>query len=173
MLGHRHAGAGDDEGGAGRDVVGARGVAAGADDVDGVGAAPRPRSIFARMVVTAPVISSTVSPRTRSAISRPPICEGVASPDIMLSKARAASRVSAAPVATLPMSALRSSMLPSSALPDCRPRFAGSDARRPVAAFHGAARSRKFFRIGWPCSEAMLSGWNCTPCTGMRYATAP
>ena len=18
----------------------------------------------------------------------------------------------------------------------------------------------------WPCSEAMLSGWNCTPCTG-------
>ena len=64
------------------------------------------RSIFARMAETAPVISSTVSPRTRSAMRRPPICEGVASPDITCSKALAASsRVSAAPVATLPMSA--------------------------------------------------------------------
>ena len=42
------------------------------------------RSILARMAVTAPVISSTVSPRTRSAISSAPICDGVASPDIML-----------------------------------------------------------------------------------------
>ena len=40
-------------------------------------------SILARIAVTAPVISSTVSPRTRSAISRPPIWEGVASPDII------------------------------------------------------------------------------------------
>ena len=54
--------------------------------------------------MTAPVISSTVSPRTRSAISSAPICEGVASPDIMASKAEAASsRDSVAPVATLPM----------------------------------------------------------------------
>ena len=41
-----------------------------------------PRSIFARMADTAPVISSTVSPPTRIAISAPPICEGVASPEI-------------------------------------------------------------------------------------------
>src|SRR6185437_1772942 len=69
-------------------------------------------SILARMVVTAPVISSTVSPRTRSAINSPPICEGVASPDIMRSKAEAASsRVSEAPVATLAMSALKSSAM--------------------------------------------------------------
>ena len=27
-------------------------------------------------------------------------------------------------------------------------------------AFHSAAMSRKFFSIRWPCSEAMLSGWN-------------
>ena len=61
--------------------------------------------ILARMVLTAPVISSTVSPRTRNAISRPPICEGVASPDIMRSKARAASsRVNAVPDAVLAMS---------------------------------------------------------------------
>src|SRR5450631_651820 len=69
-------------------------------------------SILARMVVTAPVISSTVSPRTRKPISSAPICEGVASPDIMLSKAEAASaRVRLAPVATLAMSALKSSAM--------------------------------------------------------------
>src|SRR5215510_10903030 len=67
-------------------------------------------SILLRIVVTAPVISSTVSPRTRSAIRSPPICDGVASPDIMRSKAAAASsRVRVAPVATLAMSALKSS----------------------------------------------------------------
>src|SRR5438874_12459349 len=68
-------------------------------------------SVFSRIVRTAPVISSTVSPRTRSAISKPPICEGVASPDIMRSNARAdSSSVKAAPLATLAISALRSSM---------------------------------------------------------------
>src|SRR5262245_56606563 len=69
-------------------------------------------SILERMVVTAPVILSTVSPRTRNAISKPPICEGVASPDIIRSKAPAASsRVRLAPVATLAMSALKSSAM--------------------------------------------------------------
>src|SRR6185312_470103 len=69
------------------------------------------RSILARIAETAPVISSTVSPRTRSAISNPPICDGVASPDIMLSKAEAASsRDKVAPVATFPMIDLRSSI---------------------------------------------------------------
>src|SRR5258708_26919966 len=69
------------------------------------------RSILARIADTAPVISSTVSPRTRSAINSPPICEGVASPDIMLSKADAASsRDSVAPVATFPMIDFRSSI---------------------------------------------------------------
>src|SRR6202140_663463 len=69
------------------------------------------RSILLRIADTAPVISSTVSPRTLSAISNPPICEGVASPDIMLSKADAASsRDNVAPVATFPMIDLRSSI---------------------------------------------------------------
>src|SRR6185312_5939632 len=68
-------------------------------------------NIFARTAETAPVISSTVSPRTRSAINSPPSCEGVASPDIMRSKADAASsRESVAPVATLAMIDLRSSI---------------------------------------------------------------
>src|SRR5256885_1443804 len=74
-------------------------------------AGARTRSILPRIADTAPVISSTVSPRTRSAINSPPICEGVASPDIMLSKADAASsRDSVAPVATFPMIDLRSSI---------------------------------------------------------------
>src|ERR1700754_3700261 len=69
------------------------------------------RSILPRIADTAPVISSTVSPRTRSAINSPPICEGVASPDIRLSKAAAdSSRVSVAPVATFPIIDLRSSI---------------------------------------------------------------
>ncbi|MHC2195758.1 hypothetical protein ACVJF1_008391 [Bradyrhizobium diazoefficiens] len=68
-------------------------------------------SILERIAATAPVISSTVSPRTRSAIKRPPICEGVASPDIMASKAEAASsRDRLAPVATFPMIDFRSSI---------------------------------------------------------------
>ena len=33
--------------------------------------------------------------------------------------------------------------------------------------------SRKFFNSRWPCSEAMLSGWNCTPCTGRRRVSEP
>ena len=47
----------------------------------------------------------------------------------------------------------------------------------PVAAFHCAARSRKFRSSAWPCSEAMLSGWNCTPwigrCCGARPMIRP
>ena len=46
------------------------------------------RDIFSRMVMTPPVNSSTVSPRRRSAMRSAPICDGVASPDIMTSNAR-------------------------------------------------------------------------------------
>src|SRR6516164_1098610 len=78
------------------------------------------RSILPRMAVTAPVISSTVSPRTRNPISSAPICDGVASPDIICSKAVAASsRVSAAPVATLPNSPLK---FPVTVTPSIDPR---------------------------------------------------
>ena len=69
------------------------------------------RSILARMTETAPVISSTVSPRTRSAMSSAPIWEGVASPDIICSNAPAASsRASVAPVATLAIKPLNVSV---------------------------------------------------------------
>src|SRR4051794_14239006 len=71
------------------------------------------RSIFDRMMATAPAISSTVSPRTRSAMTKPPICDGVASPDIITSKAASASsRVNALPPATLPISPLKSVISP-------------------------------------------------------------
>src|ERR1700744_535475 len=60
------------------------------------------RSILARIAVTAPVSSSTLSPRTRSAMRKPPMFAGVTSPDSIASKASAAStRVSVAPAATL------------------------------------------------------------------------
>src|SRR5262249_42000582 len=74
-------------------------------------AGARTRNIFWRIAVTAPVISSTVSPRTRSAIKRPPIWEGVASPDIIVLKPRAASsRVSVAPEAAFASKLLNSSL---------------------------------------------------------------
>ena len=38
----------------------------------------------ARIICAAPVISSTVSPRTRSAIRKAPICAGVASPAVIM-----------------------------------------------------------------------------------------
>src|ERR1700742_623602 len=73
------------------------------------------RSILPRIADTAPVISSTVSPRTRSAINKPPICEGVASPDITAAKAEAASsRDRDAPVATFAMIGFRLSIAPRS-----------------------------------------------------------
>src|SRR6202162_2142679 len=91
------------------------------------------RTILARIAVTAPVISSTVSPRTRNPMSSAPICDGVASPDITCSKALAASsRVSAAPVATLPMSALTSSVTVNS-----------SSSRRADAVRVGRRRERR------------------------------
>ena len=115
------------------------------------------RSILSRIAVTAPVISSTVSPRTRNAISRAPISEGVASPDIMVSKPRAAfSRLSVAPVAALAINPLSSSVTLAS---HKTRRVARTPAEcRPVAAFQAVAISRKFCRMRWPYSEAMLSG---------------
>src|SRR5579883_2979637 len=69
------------------------------------------RSILARIASTAPVISSTLSPRVRRAMRKPPICAGVTSPDSMASKAATASRcVNAAPVATLAISGLKASI---------------------------------------------------------------
>jgi hypothetical protein len=65
----------------------------------------------ARIAPTAPTISSTVSPRTRSAIRKPPICDGVAAPDMMISKAaRASSRLSASRAATLATNGFKSLM---------------------------------------------------------------
>src|SRR5262249_52693584 len=35
------------------------------------------------------------------------------------------------------------------------------------------AISRKLASRAWPCSEAMLSGWNWTPCTGCFLCCSP
>src|SRR5271166_3741544 len=67
--------------------------------------------ILARIAETAPVISSTLSPRTLSAIRKPPICDGVTSPDSIESNASSASaRASVAPAATLAIRGLKDSM---------------------------------------------------------------
>src|SRR5271165_830276 len=67
---------------------------------------------FARMIRAAPVISSTVSPRTLSAIRKAPICDGVASPLIMMSNAASASlSLKQRPCATCASSALRSPVI--------------------------------------------------------------
>ena len=67
------------------------------------------RSARARIACAPPVISSTLSPRTRSAMRKPPICAGVATPSIIASKAaRDSSTESAAPSATRLRSALKS-----------------------------------------------------------------
>src|SRR5688500_11862361 len=64
-----------------------------------------------RIEQTAPAISSAVSPRTLSAIRKPPICAGVASPDMMMLKApSASSRDSRPPAATLAMKLFISAM---------------------------------------------------------------
>ena len=86
-------------------------------------------SILARMAATAPVSSSTVSPRTLKAMRNPPICEGVTSPESMESKALSASlRVSVAPAATLAIRGLKDSI---SSFRVLVRRFAGADERRP------------------------------------------
>ena len=104
-------------------------------------------SILARMAVTAPVISST-SRRARAAPSagRP---SARASPR-PTSCGRTRARIPRAtawrrrrPCAIRP---LKSS---TTAAPQCALRR---------CAFQCAASSRKFFRIRWPCSDAMLSG---------------
>src|SRR5437870_6996774 len=66
-------------------------------------------SALARMIRAAPVISSTVSPRTRSPIRKAPICDGVALPLMMMSKAASASlSESGRPAATCASSGFRS-----------------------------------------------------------------
>ena len=117
------------------------------------------RSILSRIAVTAPVISSTVSPRTRSAINRPPSAMALLRPTSWWTNPRAASsRLSVAPVAALAIKPFNSSV--TSAAHGRRRVARRSAARRPVEAFQAVAMSRKFRKMRLPCSEAMLSGWN-------------
>ena len=129
----------------------------------------------ARSICAAPVISSTVSPRTRSAIRKAPICAGVAAPSVICSSAvRISTSLKVAPPDTFWIRA-RSSCEGWSAV------HGGLSAIRrrgaPVSRCGGAgarpASSRKLASSACPCSEAMLSGWNCTPCTGWVLCCSP
>ena len=115
----------------------------------------RTLSMRSRSAWAPPVSSSTVSPRTRSPMRKPPTCAGVASPDIMISKAsRASLRVNGSPEASRPSSAF---ILSGVALTRCPP--AGSapgscragDARARSRCFRGeTARRGSAARDGGP-----------------------
>ena len=93
-----------------------------------------------------PVISSTVSPFRRSAVTNAPNCDGVAVPDISSSMQAAAS------------ASVRSRR--SASLHD---RVADGEVSHCVLDHTPIAR--KFFRIVCPSGVRMDSGWNCTPST--------
>src|SRR3990170_3532301 len=89
---------------------------------------------LARMARAAPAISSIVSPRTRKPMRSAPTCASVAPPDMIRSKASAASlSVRLIPAATLPMAARRSagSAVPASTGLEGTDRFSW---RRPADA---------------------------------------
>src|SRR6202035_5187430 len=56
-------------------------------------------------------------------------------------------------------------------LPEQRLEVAGRLAH--AATLCAAARRRKLRSRSWPPSEAMLSGWNCTPCSGRSRWASP
>ena len=170
VLGDRHAGAGDDEGRAGRDVEGARGIAAGADHVDGVGrrvdrAASWPAcgdraGDFVHRLAAHAQRHQQARPFARASLRRTSCCRrpigGLLAAERRARRDFADQRLEF----TVPYRPYRSTPAMLRRMPRrCAPA---------VATFHSAAMSRKFFSIRWPCSEAMLSGWNCTPCTGKR-----
>ena len=88
----------------------------------------------------------------RIAISNAPICAGVASPDMMTSNAASA------------WSSVRVSPAASRAIAGFRLADIGQAAR--AGALVPRTKARKLARMVWPCSLAMLSGWNCTPWIG-------
>ena len=115
-------------------------VAAGAAGVDGT-RATLTRGARARMARAKPTTSSSVSPRAAIAPSSAPICAGVASPSMMtvMASRRLALRRAAGRAMTLRRTAFMRHRQPS-----------------------GSWRSRSL-----PAAVRMLSGWNCTPSSGM------
>ena len=125
-------------------------------------AAPRPAASSPRMAVTAPVISSTVSPRTRRRHQKGAHLRTASLRRDIIARRRRPLRRASAPRRSriCAMRALKCRPWPS--LPLARAQSFRRALRRGVAAAgrrsSPRAISRKFFRIRWPCSEAMLSG---------------
>ena len=134
MLGHDHARTRHDKGRRGRDVQRALAVAAGADDIHRALRARAPALHLARITEAAAAYSSTVSPRVRSAIRKPPIWAGVP----LAIEQRAEGRFSLGP----------------------GQGAGGGNADQGLqdiahAGTRASAISRKLRSIWWPCSEAM------------------
>ena len=156
VLGDRHAGAGDDEGRAGRDVEGAGGVAAGADHVDcvsrrlhaqhlGAHGGDRAGDLVDGFPAHAQAHQQPAHLRGRR-LARHHAVEGAC-------RFRAREAGAGRDLGDERLEIVGHGFAPYSAA------CAGARALcRPVFAFQAAARSRKFFSIRWPCSEAMLSG---------------
>src|SRR5687768_15221995 len=149
MLGDPEAGACGDEGRTSRDIVGARSIAAGADNVDGIGGRLHGRHLLAHdldgagdlidRLAAHPERHEEAPDLRRRGFARHQHVEG--RPRLVARQGRAA----------------------------CRLGNEGFEVRHVSA----PACWRKFFNRAWPCSEAMLSGWNWTPWMGFVLCCRP
>ena len=157
MLCDRNAGAGHDEGRAGRNIEGARGVAAGTDHVHGVirridlehlGAHGRHRAgdLVDRLATHPERHEQAAHLRWRRFAGHHAVER---SSSFVAREARAARDLGDERLEIVAHG------FPRYDAARIAPAGAG---RRPRCALKAAARSRKFFRIRWPFSEAMLSG---------------
>ena len=124
MLCYRKACACNDDRGESRDVIGAKDHRRLFPTISTACSGADTGSMRARIEETAPTISSTVSPRTRSAIRNRRSGTAWPRPDIRMSKAwRASSRFRLSPFATLAISGFSSACSPSPGLSVCGHRL--------------------------------------------------
>ena len=119
-------------------------VAAGADDVDGTGRCFDPHHARAHHLGSAGDLVHRLAAHAQRHQEDPPICDGVASPD------------------DHDVEGLRGPHL--ACVETVRDLV---DEGFQISHQRALASSRKFASSAWPCSEAMLSGWNCTPWTAV------
>ena len=163
VLGDRHAAGGDDHRRERRDIVGAVAVAAGADDVDGTVGCGHPQHLPAhRRDGTGQLVhrlAAHAQPHQEGAHLRGGRLAGEQQVERGLGLG-AGERAAGGDRGEDGLQRL------------AHPTAAGSR-RAGALARQAAARSRKFRMIVRPPSEAMLSGWNCTPWIGKVRCESP
>ena len=161
VLGDRHAGARDDESGASRDIERAGGVAAGADHVDGVRRRLHAEHLGAHggdragdLVDGFPAHAQAHQQRAHlrgRRFARHHAVEGAG-------RFRAGEARAGRDLGDERFEIVGHGLEPQPTAGAGDLRAGVALALRPRCMFQAAARSRKFFSIRWPCSEAMLSG---------------